>query len=66
MKFDLTLDQEAREVAASVLREFGRNWLADQVQYGKAPSSRLEIRVAKRALMVARRQEQAYASRCQL
>jgi len=46
--------KEAYAIAASVLRQFKRNWLADRVERGLEPRSRLEIQIAMRALMVAR------------
>jgi hypothetical protein len=44
---------EATAIAASVIEEQGQRWLADQVRRGRQPR-RPEIRIAMRALMVAR------------
>jgi hypothetical protein len=44
---------EAGEIAATVVDQDGRYWLADQIRTGKQPR-RQEVRVAMLALMVAR------------
>jgi hypothetical protein len=44
---------EATAIAAAVIEEQGQRWLADQVRRGRQPK-RPEIRIAMRALMVAR------------
>jgi hypothetical protein len=45
--------QEALEIAAAMVEESGRRWLADQMRRHKA-GDRFETRLAMRALMVAR------------
>lgn len=44
---------EARAIAAAVIEEQGHRWLADQIRKGAQPG-RMEVRIAMRALMVAR------------
>ena len=53
-KKDFALMWEARAIAAAVTREFGRHWLAEQIECGKSPDGRIEIQIAVRALQAAR------------